>query len=142
MSTTYKRVVLEIQGDQSVTFFPAEAHYSVSRASNSIGRRSGEAIVARLRAWVDAQDTTRLSQESLLALWDMATESKDPLYRVICTWYKDDADDVLGAVEFRGWVSSFTLSNPPREPDVNNLFEIEFTVTLDEDNVRAHKMTN
>ncbi len=142
MNTTYKRVVLEVEGGQKVTFFPAEAKYSVVRASNSIGRRSGEAIVARLNAWVDAHDTTRLSQESLLSLWRMATESKDPLYRVICTWYKDDADDVLGAVEFKGWVSNFALSNPPADPNVNNLFEIEFTVTLDEDNVTAHKMTN
>ena len=44
-----------------------------------------------------------LPQSAQIELWKIATESKDPLHKVEVTWYLDEADKVLHAVEFMGW---------------------------------------
>lgn len=135
----YKSVLIEAG---EVSFYPKEVRYSVSRASNATGRRAGESISARIFVTVDAQSTSNLSQENLITLWEMSTESADPLYSITVTWFRDDAEDVVAAVEGQGWVSGFAMSNPTDNDEINNLLQLEFTVTLDDDNVSAHKLTN
>ena len=36
----------------------------------------------------------------------------------------------FGAIEFKGWISNFSISNPVNDQNVNNLMEIEFTVDI------------
>lgn len=156
-TVTYKRVMVRID---NVEFFPIEARYSLSRAANQVGRRIGDSLQARAFIWADAHDTSRISQNSTMELWKMATESKDPLHKVSITYYSEDADKVLANVEFQGWISVFEFSNPSLEggnearaemggrgatmntvAGYNNLLYLELAVVLDEANVQKHKFT-
>jgi len=139
MAATYKRVLCEVDG---IKFHPNEARYHVGRAANQVGRRIGESIQARATVWLDAHDTSRLTQKDLLELWKVATESKDPLHKLIITYYAEDGDKVLSGVEAMAWISSFEFSNPAGGEGINNLLQMEFTIVLDEDNVSKHKFTN
>ncbi|MEZ4455805.1 MAG: hypothetical protein R2882_04510 [Gemmatimonadales bacterium] len=61
---------------------------------------------------MDASVLDNLPQSTQIELWKIATESKDPLHKVEVTWYLDEADKVLHAVEFMGWISGFEVKNP------------------------------
>lgn len=154
---TYKRVKCKIG---SAEFFPLEAKYGMSRSANQIGRRIGESLQARAYVWVDPHDTTRLPQDALVNMWKMATEAKDPLYKVEITWYKEDGDKVLASAEFQGWISVFQFTNPAlgalpgqggdlsqkssvlqSQTSYNNMLYMEFVVVMDEDNVAKHRFT-
>lgn len=157
MAGTFKRVKLEVG---SVTFFPLEVKYSLTRSANQVGRRIGESLVGRAYAWVDAHATDNISQANQIELWKMATETKDPLHRVSITWYSEDGDKVLTNAEFQGWISVFQYNNPrisaiPGSPGAmgqeaasataqlgyNNMLYMELVVVLDETNVSKHKFT-
>ena len=135
---TYKRCKCKIG---SVEFFPIEAKYGLSRSSNP-------------------HDVSRLTQDSLVALWRIATEPKDPLYKVEVTWYAEDGDKVLGSAEFQGWISVFQFTNPAlgalpgsggdlsgksgvltSQTSYNNMLYLELVVVLDEANVTKHRFT-
>lgn len=141
---TYKRVMVEID---SLKFFPLEARYAAGRSSNQVGRRIGESLQAKASIFVDAHDSSNIPQASIVELWKLATESKDPLHKVTLTWYQEDADKVLSAVEFMGWVSKFEFLNPSAANNkadfagVSNLLHVEFTVSLDEANISKHRFT-
>ena len=154
---TYKRCKCKIG---SVEFFPIEAKYGLSRSSNQVGRRIGESLQARTYIWVDPHDVSRLTQDSLVALWRIATEPKDPLYKVEVTWYAEDGDKVLGSAEFQGWISVFQFTNPAlgalpgsggdlsgkssvltSQTSYNNMLYLELVVVLDEANVTKHRFT-
>ena len=156
-NVTYKRVMVRIG---NVEFFPIEARYSLSRAANQVGRRIGDSLQARAFIWADAHDTSRISQNSTMDLWKLATESKDPLHKVSITYYSEDADKVLANAEFMGWISVFEFSNPTMDagmgggPEMgsrhsaltsqagyNNILYLELAVVLDEANVQKHKFT-
>lgn len=154
---TYKRVMCEID---SVKFFPLEAKYLLTRQANNVGRRVGESLAGRAFIWVDAAQIDNISQANQIELWKMATESKDPLHKVSITYYLDDSDKVLSNVEFMGWLSVFTYTNPKvsnvpggggalggGDSDASasisftNLLYLELVVVLDETNVTKHKFT-
>ena len=139
---TYKRAMVQLD---SVKFYPLEAQYQFSRNANQVGRRIGESMVGRAHILVDAHDTSNISQDNLIELWKVATESKDPLHKVSITWYAEDGDKVLAAAEFMGWVSIFEFVNPSiaggSTTGINNLLRIELAVVLDEANVTKHKFT-
>jgi len=156
-TVTYKRVMVRID---NVEFYPIEARYTLSRAANQVGRRIGDSLLSRARIWADAHDTSRISQNSTMELWKMATESKDPLHKVSITYYAEDADKVLANVEFQGWISVFEFWNPTLEASAdagaemgsrgsvvspqagyNNMLYMELAVVLDEANVQKHKFT-
>lgn len=155
--STYKRVKIKVDG---VEFFPLEVKYALSRSANQVGRRIGESMQARAYVWVDPHDVSRLSQQALIDLWKMATETKDPLHKVEITWYLEDGDKVLSAAEFQGWISIFQFTNPSlaglpgtggdlagkggvmqSQTSYNNMLYMELVVTLDEANVSKHKFT-
>ncbi|MCC7131476.1 MAG: hypothetical protein IT352_02470, partial [Gemmatimonadales bacterium] len=107
-----------------------------------------DSVVGRVAIDVDASILDNIPQAAQIELWKMATESKDPLHKVEITWYLDEADKVLHAVEFMGWVSGFEVGNPPAEVQTGgstvqfkNLLHIELTVVVDESNVSKHKFT-
>jgi hypothetical protein len=143
---TYNRVKVKID---SVEFRPVEARYQISRNANQVGRRVGDSLVGRLEVWLDASVLDNLSQANQIELWKVATESKDPLHKVEVTWYLDEADKVLHAVEFMGWITQFEVANP--QADVSstgvsavqfkNLLRLELAVAVDESNVGKHKFT-
>lgn len=142
---TYNRVKVKID---SVEFRPSEVSYKLSRNANQVGRRVGDSVVGRVAIDVDASILDNIPQAAQIELWKMATESKDPLHKVEITWYLDEADKVLHAVEFMGWVSGFEVGNPPAEVQTGgsavqfkNLLHIELTVVVDESNVSKHKFT-
>jgi len=143
---TYNRVKVKID---SIEFRPVEARYSISRNSNQVGRRVGDSLIGRLQVWMDASVLDNLSQASQVEIWKMATESKDPLHKVEVTWYLDEADKVLHAVEFMGWVCGFEVSNPQADVvgaqvssvQFKNLMKLEVAVVVDESNVSKHKFT-
>jgi len=142
---TYNRVKVKID---SVEFRPSEVNYKISRNANQVGRRVGDSVVGRVEIDVDASILDNIPQAAQIELWKMATESKDPLHKVEITWYLDEADKVLHAVEFMGWVSGFEVGNPPAEVQAGgsmvqfkNLLHIELTVVVDESNVTKHKFT-
>lgn len=156
-TATYKRVLVEVD---SVKFYPIEAKYAVSRASNQAGRRIGESMQARAYIWVDPHDTARLSQSHLVELWKMATETKDPLHKVSITYYAEDGEKVLSNVEFMGWIGVFQFTNPvlsgmggmggdlgaegaamTTQVGYNNMVYLELVVALDESSVSKHKFT-
>ncbi|MBK8056891.1 MAG: hypothetical protein IPK33_03115 [Gemmatimonadetes bacterium] len=156
-TSTYKRVKCKIG---SVEFYPIEVKYGMSRSANQVGRRIGESLQARAFVWVDPHDVARLSQDSLVNLWKIATEPKDPLYKVEVTWYLEDGDKVLSAAEFMGWISVFQFTNPAlsglpgtggdlsgkssvvqSQTAYNNLLYLELVVTLDEPNISKHRFT-
>jgi hypothetical protein len=153
----YKRVRCKIG---SVEFYPIEAKYVLSRAANQVGRRIGESLQARAYIWVDPHDISRLSQDAAVNLWRMSTESKDPLYKIEITWYAEDGDKVLSAVEFMGWPSVFQYTNPAlgalpgsggaladptsslkSQTSYNNMLYLECVVVLDQTNVTKHRFT-
>src|SRR4051812_35421813 len=109
MATTYKRVQVQVGG---IKFFPQEARYALSRNTNQVGRRTGESLQARAYVWLDAHDTSRLSQDDLIALWKKATDPKDEPDKVSITYYQDDDSRVLSNVEFMGWIAVFETFNP------------------------------
>lgn len=141
---TYNRVKVKID---SVEFRPSEVTYRVSRNANQVGRRVGDSVVGRVHIQVDASILDNIPQAAQIELWKIATESKDPLHKVEITWYLDEADKVLHAVEFMGWICVFEVGNPPAEVTGNtvvqfkNLLRIEVAVTVDESNVSKHKFT-
>jgi len=156
-SSAYKRVKCKVG---SVEFFPIEAKYALSRAANQVGRRVGESLVGRAHIWVDPNDLARISQDNLVALWRLATEARDPLYRVEMTWYLEDGDRVLCSAEFQGWISVFQFTNPAMgvAPGLastvsaiasvsdsalqyNNILYLELVVVLDEPSVSKHRFT-
>ena len=156
-NAVFKRVKCKIG---SVEFYPIEVKYGLSRSANQVGRRIGESLQARTYIWVDPHDISRLSQDSLVNLWRIATEAKDPLYKVEITWYLEDGDKVLSAAEFMGWISVFQFTNPAlgalpgsggelsgkssvvqSQTAYNNLLYLELVVTLDEANVSKHRFT-
>jgi hypothetical protein len=156
-AATYKRVKVKIG---SVEFYPIEAKYGLSRAANQVGRRIGESLQARAYLWSDPHDTTKLSQDSLVNLWKMATEPKDPLYKVEITWYAEDGDKVLASAEFQGWISIYQFTNPAlgalpgqggelsakasvlqSQVQYNNMLFMELVVVMDENNVSKHRFT-
>lgn len=157
MAATYKRAQVEI-GD--VKFFPQEARYSLSRGANQVGRRMGETLKARAFIWMDAHDTSRLSQDQLIQLWKKATDPKDNPELISITYYQEDGDRVLSNVEFMGWISVFETFNPVagasaapgaamggtgasmRAPEgYNNILYMELIAALDDPNVPKHKLT-
>jgi hypothetical protein len=154
---TFKRVKAKIG---SVEFYPIEAKYGLSRSANQVGRRIGESLQARAYIWVDPHDVSNLSQDSLVNIWKLATEPKDPLYKVELTWYAEDGDKVLSSAEFQGWVSVFQFTNPAlgglpgsggdlsgksgvlaSQTAYNNMLYLELVVVLDEPNVSKHRFT-
>ncbi len=141
---TYNRVKVKVD---SVEFRPVEAHYQISRNANQVGRRVGDSLVGRLEVWLDASVLDNLSQANQIELWKMATESKDPLHKIEVTWYLDEADKVLHAVEFMGWLNEFEVGNPQAEIEggstvqFKNRMRLSFAVTVDESNVPKHKFT-
>jgi hypothetical protein len=156
-SATYKRVRCKIG---SAEFYPLEAKYALSRSANQVGRRIGESLQARAYVWVDPHDVSRLSQDNLVNLWRMATEPKDPLYKVEITWYAEDGDKVLSSAEFQGWISVYQFTNPAlgalpgsggdlssktsvlaSQTSYNNMLYMELVVVLDEANVSKHRFT-
>jgi hypothetical protein len=141
---TYNRVKVKID---SVEFRPSEVNYKVSRNANQVGRRVGDSVIGRVTIQVDASILDNIPQASQIELWKIATESKDPLHKVEITWYLDEADKVLHAVEFMGWITVFEVGNPPAEVtgetvvQFKNLLRIELAVAVDESNVGKHKFT-
>lgn len=143
---TYNRVKVKID---SVEFRPVQATYRITRNANQVGRRIGDSLIARAEIWMDASVLDNLSQAHQIELWKMATESKDPLHKCEITFYLDEADKVLHAVEFMGWISKFEVGNPvleseePGESQVHfkNLLKLELVVAVDESNVSKHKFT-
>jgi hypothetical protein len=156
----YKRVQVEVGG---IKFYPQEARYSVTRDSNQVGRRIGESLRARAYVWVDAKDTARLSQDDMIQLWKLATNSKDEPERVSITYYQDDDQRVLTNVEFMGSIAAFETFNP--QPNgatfgrgnfgsapvtsengqfntgYGNILYMELVAALDDPNVPKHKLT-
>jgi hypothetical protein len=156
-NATYKRVKCKIG---AVEFNPIEAKYALSRSANQVGRRIGESLQARAYVWVDPHDVSRLPADSVVNLWRMATEPKDPLYKVEITWYSEDGDKVLSSAEFQGWISVFQFTNPAlgalpgaggdlasksgvlsSQTSYNNMLYLELVVVLDEANVSKHRFT-
>lgn len=142
---TYNRVKVKVD---SIEFRPVEAKYHVVRNANQVGRRVGDSLVGRVEVWMDASVLDNLPQAAQVELWKIATESKDPLHKVEVTWYLDEADKVLHAVEFMGWISAFEVSNPQANVSgaasavqFKNLLRLELTVVVDESNVSKHKFT-
>lgn len=142
---TYNRVKVKIG---STEFRPSEVQYKLARNANQVGRRVGDSVVGRVEIYVDASILDNISQAIQVELWKIATESKDPLHKVEVTWYLDEADKVLHAVEFMGWISCFEVGNPPAEfqaggnvVQFKNLLHIQLTVVVDETNVTKHKFT-
>lgn len=141
---TYNRVKVKID---SVEFRPSEVIYRVNRNANQVGRRVGDSVVGRVEIKVDSSILDNIPQAAQIELWKIATESKDPLHKVEITWYLDEADKVLHAVEFMGWISVFEVGNPPADVtgetviQFKNLLRLELTVTVDESNVTKHKFT-
>lgn len=141
---TYNRVKVKID---SVEFRPSEVSYKVSRNANQVGRRVGDSVIGRVTIQVDASILDNIPQAAQIELWKIATESKDPLHKVEITWYLDEADKVLHAVEFMGWITVFEVGNPPAEVtgetvvQFKNLLRIELAVSVDESNVGKHKFT-
>lgn len=141
---TYNRVKVKID---SVEFRPSEVNYKVSRNANQVGRRVGDSVIGRVTIQVDASILDNIPQAAQIELWKIATESKDPLHKVEITWYLDEADKVLHAVEFMGWITVFEVGNPPAEVtgetvvQFKNLMRIELAVAVDESNVGKHKFT-
>jgi hypothetical protein len=158
MATTYKRVQVEIG---SIKFFPQEARYALSRNTNQVGRRTGESVQARAYVWMEASDTSRLSQDDMIALWKKATDPKDEPEKVSITYYHDDDSRVLSNVEFMGWIAGFETFNPQpggasfgrggggggggTDPvamaGYNNILYLELVAALDDPNVSKHKLT-
>lgn len=154
---TYKRVQVEV-GD--VKFFPVEAKYSLARNANQVGRRIGESLQARAYVWLDAHDTSRLSQDQMIQLWRKATDPKDNPEKISITYFSEDGDRVLSNVEFMGWISVFQTFNPAPGGNTilaggdgsrgvaaesmsgyNNVLYLELVAALDEPNVSKHKLT-
>jgi hypothetical protein len=143
---TYNRVKVKID---SVEFRPVQATYAITRNANQVGRRIGDSLVGRATIWMDASVLDNLSQAQQIELWKIATESKDPLHKCEITYYLDEADKVLHAVEFMGWISKFEVANPIMEGETKtesqihfkNLLKLELTVAVDETNVTKHKFT-
>ncbi len=143
---TYNRVKVKVD---SVEFRPVEARYTLTRNANQVGRRVGDSLVGRLEVWMDASVIDNLSQAHQIELWKIATESKDPLHKVEVTWYLDEADKVLHAVEFMGWITALEVANPQANVQgggvsnvqFKNLFRMEIAVAVDESNVGKHKFT-
>ncbi len=142
---TYNRVKVKID---STEFRPSEVKYTLARNANQVGRRVGDSVVGRVEIFIDASILDNIPQAAQIEIWKMATESKDPLHKVEITWYLDEADKVLHAVEFMGWVSTFEVGNPPAEfqaggnmVQFKNLMRLELTVVVDETNVTKHKFT-
>jgi len=142
---TYNRVKVKVD---SVEFRPSEVKYTLARNANQVGRRVGDSVVGRVEVLVDASILDNIPQAAQVELWKMATESKDPLHKVEITWYLDEADKVLHAVEFMGWISTFEVGNPPAEFQASgavvqfkNLLRLVLTVVVDETNVSKHKFT-
>src|SRR3990170_628015 len=143
---TYNRVKVKIDG---IEFRPVQATYRITRNANQVGRRIGDSLVARAEIWMDASVIDNLSQAQQVELWKVATESKDPLHKVEITYYMDEADKVLHAVEFMGWISKFEVGNPVMEGETKtesqihfkNLLRLELVAAVDESNVSKHKFT-
>ncbi|MBX3145448.1 MAG: hypothetical protein KF785_01650 [Gemmatimonadales bacterium] len=143
---TYNRVKVKIG---SIEFRPVEAKYTITRNANQVGRRVGDSLIGRVEVWMDASVLDNLPQSAQIDLWKIATESKDPLHKIEVTWYLDEADKVLHAVEFMGWIAAFEVGNP--QADVSgggvssvqfkNLLRLELAVVVDESNVSKHKFT-
>ena len=106
---TYKRVMVQVD---SVKFYPIEARYSLSRSANQVGRRIGDSLQGRAFIYADIHDISRITQDDVINLWKMATETKDPLHKVAITYYSEDESKVLNNVEFMGWISVFETYNP------------------------------
>jgi len=146
---TYNRVKVKIDG---IEFRPIEARYRITRNANQVGRRIGDSLIGRVDVWMDASVIDNLTQANQVELWKIATESKDPLHKVEITYYMDEADKVLHAVEFMGWISTFEVDNPTitmtqgevrpeTQIGVKNMFRLELVVSVDESNVTKHKFT-
>ena len=143
---TYNRVKVKID---SIEFRPVQATYRIARNANQVGRRIGDSLVGRVDIWMDASVIDNLSQSQQIELWKIATESKDPLHKCEITYYMDEADKVLHAVEFMGWISHFEVGNPVIETETvtasqigfKNLLKLELVVAVDESNVSKHKFT-
>lgn len=156
-NATYKRVMCQID---AIKFYPIEARYSLSRSANQVGRRVGDSLQGRAYIFADVHDISRITQDDVINLWKIATESKDPLHKVAITYYSEDGDKVLNSVEFMGWISVFEEYNPAISDSggksagmggtaaaaasltgYNNIMYIELAVVLDEANVTKHKLT-
>lgn len=143
---TYNRVKVKID---SIEFRPVQANYHLSRNANQVGRRIGDSMIGRAEIWLDASVIDNLSQAHQIELWKIATESKDPLHKCEITYYMDEADKVLHAVEFMGWISKFEVGNPvyggetstESQIGLKNLLKLELVVAVDESNVSKHKFT-
>jgi hypothetical protein len=143
---TYNRVKVKID---SIEFRPVQATYRIARNANQVGRRIGDSLVGRVDIWMDASVIDNLSQSQQIELWKIATENKDPLHKCEITYYMDEADKVLHAVEFMGWISHFEVGNPVIETETvstsqigfKNLLKLELVVAVDESNVSKHKFT-
>ncbi len=143
---TYNRVKVKID---SIEFRPVQATYRIARNANQVGRRIGDSMVGRVDIWMDASVIDNLSPSQQIELWKIATESKDPLHKCEITYYMDEADKVLHAVEFMGWISHFEVGNPVIATETvstsqigfKNLLKLELVVAVDESNVSKHKFT-
>jgi hypothetical protein len=143
---TYNRVKVKIG---SIEFRPVQATYKITRNANQVGRRIGDSLIGRVEIWMDASVIDNLSQSQQIELWKIATESKDPLHKCEITYYLDEADKVLHAVEFMGWISKFEVGNPVASTETStesqihfkNLLKLELAVAVDESHVSKHKFT-
>lgn len=143
---TYNRVKVKIDG---IEFRPTQATYTITRNANQVGRRIGDSLIGRATIWMDSSVLDNLSQAQQVELWKIATESKDPLHKCEITYYLDEADKVLHAVEFMGWISKFEVANPVLDTEqagesqvhFKNLLKLELAVAVDESNVTKHKFT-
>jgi hypothetical protein len=156
---TLKRAVVKIDGTEISTI---EAHYVVSRAANPAGRRIGDSMRARAYFYADISDTARNTQDNVIKLWKMATETADPLHDVEIAFFMDEEEKRLQTVQFKGWISIFESFNPAVSgngtgsagmggagtgPSMTSLQQFgnvlfcELQVVLDDANISNHQLT-
>lgn len=138
----HRRVTVDIDGTEISAL---EAHYVVNRSSNQHGQRIGGTMQAR--AWFIAEIRNEAGNppDNVIKLWNIATESTDPLHDVTITFYKNDVD-VLNVAKFRGWISTFEAYRPalgagPGGGESANLLHCEIAVVLDSQTTSKHKFT-
>lgn len=151
-TSTVKRVKAKVG---SIEFYPMEARYGVENVAPAGRPKSYQ---ARLHMWVDASDASRITPDAAVNLWRVATEHKDPPYKVEATWYAPDGKTALAAVEFTGDVSTFRFGNPalgvlpgpsdamagpsvPPGQTLGPVLYLEARVRLDEANISRHRFT-
>jgi hypothetical protein len=152
--STMKRAVVTVDGTDIQCI---EAHYVVTRTSNPSGRRIGDSMRANAFFWAELGDTARNDADKVIRLWEMATETTDPLHRVEIAYYDEDAGKRLQTVKFQGWLSRFETFTPALDHNVNgngsgngqspnlanykHVLFCELTVVLDDKNISKHELT-